>query len=154
MDFAQFGFVRAAAAAPRVHVADPAANAAALLEAYGELAAGGASLVVTPELGVTGYSCEDLFGAEGLLSAAREALAMIAGETGDTALVVGAPWRLPDGRLLNAGFVCAGGRVVGAVPKSALPNHEEYYEKRWFASGEGVAVAVDDDRLGRFVGTR
>ena len=150
MDYAQFGFVRAAAAAPRVHVADPAANAAGLLDTYRELVAAGASLVVTPELGVTGYSCEDLFGAEDLLAAAREALAQIAGETGDTALVVGAPWRLPDGRLLNAGFVCAGGRVVGAVPKSALPNHEEYYEKRWFASGEGVAVAVDDDRLGRF----
>ena len=150
MDYSKFGFVRAAAAAPRVRVADPASNAEALLDGYRELAAGGASLVVTPELGITGYSCEDLFGADDLLSAAREALARIAGETGDAALVVGAPWRLPDGRLLNAGFVCAGGRVVGAVPKSALPNHEEYYEKRWFASGEDVAVAVDDERLGRF----
>ena len=150
MDYSKFGFVRAAAAAPRVRVADPAANAEALLDVYRELAVRGASLVVTPELGITGYSCEDLFGAEYLLSASREALARIAGETGDAALVVGAPWRLPDGRLLNAGFVCAGGRVVGAVPKSALPNHEEYYEKRWFASGEDLAVAVDDERLGRF----
>ena len=150
MDYSKFGFVRAAAAAPRVRVADPASNAEALLDGYRELAARGASLVVTPELGITGYSCEDLFGADDLLSAAREALARIAGETGDAALVVGAPWRLPDGRLLNAGFVCAGGRVVGAVPKSALPNHEEYYEKRWFTSGEDVAVAVDDERLGRF----
>ena len=150
MDYAQFGFVRAAAAAPRVRVADPAANAAALLDAYRELSSRGASLVVTPELGVTGYSCEDLFGADDLLAATRAALAVIARETGDAAFVVGAPWRLDDGRLLNAGFVCAGGRVVGAVPKSALPNHEEYYEKRWFASGEDLAVAVDDDRLGRF----
>ncbi len=150
MEYSKFGFVRAAAAAPRVRVADPAANAEALLDAYRELAARGASLVVTPELGITGYSCEDLFGTEDLLSASQEALARIAGETGDTALVVGAPWRLPDGRLLNAGFVCASGRVVGAVPKSALPNHEEYYEKRWFASGEDVAVVVDDERLGRF----
>ena len=150
MDYSQFGFVRVGAAAPPVRVADPAANAEALLDVYRELAAGGASLVITPELGVTGYSCEDLFGAEDLIAASQAALARIAGETGDVALVVGAPWRLPDGRLLNAGFVCAGGRVVGAVPKSALPNHEEYYEKRWFASGEEVAVAVDDERLGRF----
>ena len=150
MDYAQFGFVRVAAAAPRVRVANPAANAAALLDTYRELAASGASLVVTPELGVTGYSCEDLFGAEDLLAASREAIAVVARETGDTALIVGAPWRLPDGRLLNAGFVCAGGRVVGAVPKSALPNHEEYYEKRWFASGRDVTVAVDDDLLGHF----
>ena len=150
MDYSQFGLVRAAVAAPRVRVADPAGNAAAILDTYRELVAAGASLVVTPELGVTGYTCEDLFGAEDLLAAAREALALIAGETGDAALVIGAPWRLPDGRLLNAGLVCAGGRVVGAVPKSALPNHEEFYEKRWFASGEGVAVAIDDDRLGRF----
>ena len=150
MDYSQFGFVRVGAAATRVRVADPAANAEALLDVYRELSAGGASLVITPELGVTGYSCEDLFGTEDLLAATQEALARIAGETGDAALVVGAPWRLPDGRLLNAGFVCAGGRVVGAVPKSALPNHEEYYEKRWFASGEEVAVAVDDERLGRF----
>ena len=150
MDYAQFGFVRAAAAAPRVCVANPAANAAALLDTYRELAASGASLVVTPELGVTGYSCEDLFGAEDLLAASREAIAMVARETGDAVFVVGAPWRLPDGRLLNAGFVCARGRVVGAVPKSALPNHEEYYEKRWFASGRDVTVEVDDDLLGHF----
>ena len=114
MDYAQFGFVRAAAAAPRVRVANPAANAAALLDTYRELAASGASLVVTPELGVTGYSCEDLFGAEDLLAASREAIAKVARETGDAVFVFGAPWRLPDGRLLNAGFVCAGGRVVGA----------------------------------------
>ena len=65
-------------------------------------------------------------------------------------LVVGAPWLLADGRLLNCAFVAARGRMVGAVPKSAPPNYGEFYEKRWFVSGADVAVTIDDDTFGAF----
>ena len=95
-----------------------------------------------PELSVTGYSCEDLFFTRPLLDATRAALATLVRATSGTqaVLVVGAPWLLADGRLLNCAFVAARGRLVGAVPKSAHPNYAEFYEKRWFVSGADIAV--------------
>ena len=150
MDYAQYGFVRIAAVAPPVEIANPDANAAAIISRYTELVNQSVSLVVTPELSVTGYTCEDLFTTDQLIDDARHALAQIAAQTTDVALIVGAPWRLTDGRLVNAAFVCAGGRVRGAVPKSAHPNYDEFYERRWFASGENVVMAIDDAALGQF----
>ncbi len=150
MDYTEHGFFRAAAVAPKVAVGNPRANAMALREACKAEAAAGASLVLTPELSVTGYTCEDLFTTDLLLEEARAALVEIARSSGEAALVVGAPWRLADGRLLNAAFVCLRGKVLGAVPKTANPNYEEFYELRWFASGTDVAVAVNDADLGRF----
>ena len=141
MDYARHGFVRAAAVAPPVEVGNPAANAAAILAAYEAAAGADATLVVTPELAVTGYTCEDLFTTDQLLDDARDAVATLAGATGDAALFVGAPWRLADGRLVNAAFACQGGRILGAVPKSANPNHEEFYERRWFVSGADIRAA-------------
>ena len=65
-------------------------------------------------------------------------------------LVVGAPWLLADGRLLNCAFVAASGRLLGAVPKSTQPNYGEFYDKRWFVSGAGVDVTIDDAMFGSF----
>ncbi|MCZ6887822.1 MAG: NAD(+) synthase [Gammaproteobacteria bacterium] len=150
MDYTQYGFVRLAAAAPPLQLANPAANGGIIVETYEALAGAGAAVVLFPELSITGYSCEDLFATDELKSAAVAALRQVAAATGNAALVVGAPWCLTDGRLLNCAFVCANGKVVGAVPKSAHPNYDEFYEKRWFASGEQVIAAVDDDTLGHF----
>ena len=142
-DYSDLGFVKVAVAAPPVVIADPAANAQAILDAYAD-APGDAAIVVQPELGITGYTCEDLFATADLRNAAYSALAEVARATDERVLVVGAPWWLPDGRILNCAFACCGGRVLGAVPKIAQPNYEEFYEKRWFASGVDVAVDVDD----------
>ena len=150
MDYTEHGFFRAAVVSPPVEVGNPRANARTLLAACETEARAGASLVLTPELSVTGYTCEDLFTTDLLLEETRAALVEIARSSGEAALVVGAPWRLADGRLLNAAFVCLRGRVLGAVPKTANPNYEEFYELRWFASGEDVAVTVHDEELGRF----
>ena len=147
-DYSDLGFVKVAAVAPPVAIADPAANAQAILDAYAG-APGDVAIVVQPELGITGYTCEDLFATADLRNAAHAALAKIAAATDERVLVVGAPWWLADGRVLNCAFVCRGGRILGAVPKISQPNYEEFYEKRWFASGAGVGVAVDDV-LGRF----
>ncbi len=147
-DFSDLGFVKVALAAPPVVIADPAANAQAILEAYAD--APDAAIVLQPELGITGYTCEDLFATTDLRSAAHSALAEVAEATEERVLVVGAPWWLRDGRILNCAFACRGGRVLGAVPKIAQPNYEEFYEKRWFASGAGIAIDVDDDALGCF----
>ena len=147
-DYSDLGFVKVAVAAPPVVIADPAANAQAILDAYAD-APGDAAIVVQPELGITGYTCEDLFATADLRNAAHSALAEVARATDERVLVIGGPWWLADGRILNCAFACRGGNVLGAVPKIAQPNYEEFYEKRWFASGVDVAVAVDD-ALGRF----
>ena len=148
MNYSDFGLVKIAAAAPPVSIADPAANAQAILQAYAA-APHDAAIVLLPELSVTGYSAEDLFFADHLRRATQVALRRIADATDERVLVVGAPWWLRDGRLLNCAFACRAGRILGAVPKIALANYEEFYEKRWFASGEGLAIDVDDE-LGRF----
>ena len=148
VDYSDFGLVKIAAAAPPVAIADPAANAQAILEAY-QAAPRDAAIVLLPELSLTGYSAEDLFFADHLRRATRKALRWLADATDERVLVVGAPWWLGDGRLLNCGFVCRAGRILGAVPKIAQANYEEFYEKRWFVSGEGLAINVNDP-LGSF----
>ena len=147
MDYARHGFFRAVAVAPVVEVGHPAANAEAILAAYEAASDVSAGVVVAPELAVTGYTCEDLFTTDQLLEDARRALTALAGATRDAMLFVGAPWRLTDGRLVNAAFACQGGRILGAVPKSANPNHEEFYERRWFVSGADIRST---ERCGEF----
>jgi NAD+ synthase (glutamine-hydrolysing) len=151
-DMTELGYLRAAAAAPAVALADPADNARRIATEFHQLATEGASVVLFPELSITGYSCEDLFFTRSLLDASRAALASLVRATSGTqaVLVVGAPWLLADGRLLNCAFVAARGRLLGAVPKSAQPNYGEFYEKRWFVSGADVAVTIDDDTYGAF----
>src|SRR5262249_10509540 len=129
-DMSEFGFVRMAACAPSIALADPRENAARIATEYHQLAAEGASVALFPELCVTGYTCEDLFLTQPLLEASRDALISLVTATSAThcVLVVGAPWQLADGRLLNCAFVAARGRLLGAVPKSALPNYAEFYE--------------------------
>ena len=148
MDFSDFGFLKIAAVAPPVAIADPGANARLIGQAY-HAASADSAIVLLPELAVTGYSCEDLFFNDDLRRATHVALAELAAASDDRVLVVGAPWWLEDGRILDCAFVCRGGRVVGAVPKIAQPNYEEFYEQRWFSSGLGVAIEVDDE-MGRF----
>ncbi len=135
------GFVRVAAATPVVHIADPAANAAEHLALIQEAGAAGADLVVFPELSLSAYAIDDLHMQKTLLDAVEAqlpALAQAAAEAG-VAAVVGAPIRHGD-RLLNCAVLLAGGEIVGAVPKTYLPNYREYYEKRWFAAGDDIGV--------------
>ena len=152
MNLADFGYLRIAACSPAVQLADPLRNADHIALSYQQLSRGGAALVLFPELCISGYTCEDLFHNDSLLHACRQALGNLAQATRgrQSALVVSAPWRLQDGRLLNCTFVCAGGRVVGAVPKSFQPNYAEFYDLRWFVSGAGLALDIEDTELGRF----
>ncbi|MDR2453694.1 MAG: hypothetical protein LBD51_03915, partial [Bifidobacteriaceae bacterium] len=133
---AEAGFVRVAACSLPVRLADPPANAHAIGQLASQAAAKGASLVVFPELCLTGYSLEDLFMQNALLDASDQALASLAAATAGwpAAIVVGAPIRAGH-RLYNCAAVLAAGRVLGAVPKSYLPNYREFYEHRQFASG-------------------
>ena len=128
------GYARVAAATPRVEVASPALNVAATLELARRAARDQAVLAVFPELGLSAYSNEDLFQQDALLDASLEALRTLVAASRDLspALAVGLP--LPaDDRLFNCAVLVHRGRILGAVPKSYLPNYREFYEKRQFA---------------------
>ena len=131
------GFLRTAVISPELRVADVAFNTQAILVALDRAAAQGCQVVVFPELCVTGYSCGDLFYQALLLQETRTALSTIAAATATLGLaaVVGLPLEL-GGRLFNCAAFLAEGRVLGVVPKSCLPNTNEYYEERWFTPAE------------------
>ena len=123
-----------AAAAPRVHIAAPEANAREMLALAVENA--DASVILFPELAITGYTCADLFGQTRLLETSRRWLNWLAKKAWDKGvkglLAVGAP--VPaDNQLFNCLVLLHGGAPVAVVPKSCLPNYGEFYEKRWFA---------------------
>jgi NAD+ synthase (glutamine-hydrolysing) len=130
------GFARVAACTVPVTVADPAANAAAILAEARACHDDGVSVAVFPELSVSGYTLDDLHLQDTLLEAVHDALEQIVEASADLRplLVVGAPLEV-DGRVHNCAVVVQGGQVLGVAPKSYLPNYREFYEKRWFAAG-------------------
>jgi len=143
------GFARVAVAVPRIRVADPAFNAAATIELLREASADGAVLVAFPELGLAAYTCDDLFHQRALLDACEAALQDVADATEalSTVAIVGLPLRVDD-RLFNCAAVCAGGRVLGIVPKTYLPNYGEFYEARQFQPADtalSTHVRIGDD---------
>jgi len=133
------GFVRVATAVPKVKLADPAANAASVLALVREADAAGVAVLVLPELGLTGYTVDDLLQQDALLDAVEAAIATLAeaSKALSPLFVVGAPLR-DNGRLYNTAVAIQGGRVRGVIPKSFLPNYREFYERRWFTPGAGV----------------
>ena len=145
VDFAELGFLRAAGVAPKVRIADPLANAREVVGHLEALREADVSVALFPELGLTGYTAEDLFFDASLLKGSVEALALIVEAKVPIVAVVGLPWRSPDGRLFNCAAVVGGGQIAGLVPKTALPNHGEFYERRWFASGRGVDLEVESE---------
>ena len=134
------GFVRAAVAVPRVRIADPAFNVAQTLELARAADAQGASLVLFPELGLSAYAIDDLLQQEALLAGVEQALSDLveASRTLHPLIVVGAPLR-HRGRLYNCAVAIRRGQALAATPKVYLPNYREFYEKRHFSSGAGVA---------------
>lgn len=136
------GFARVAVGVPVCRVADPAFNAAGTIALAREAASQGAALVAFPELGLSAYTCDDLFHQRALLDACEAALAEIvaASRTIATTLVVGLPLRV-EHQLFNCAAVVAGGQVLGVVPKSYLPNYWEFYEARQFSAADSAAVS-------------
>ena len=136
MPSAPFGFLRVAAAAPRLRVADPAFNAAEILAVVSQAASRGVQVLVLPELALTGYSAGDLFfSLETLVAGAERALAGLIEATAASRMVItlGLPVAV-DSQLFNAAAVVQSGRLLGVVPKSFLPGYKEYYEERWFSA--------------------
>src|SRR6266480_3581231 len=131
------GFVRVAVATPRVRIGDPRYNADATLELMLQAARDKAVLAVFPELGLSAYTCDDLFHQRTLIDAAENALAQLLARTRKLPLaaLVGLPVAV-DGRLYNCAALVCRGRLVGVVPKTYLPNYREFYEARQFTPGE------------------
>ncbi len=161
MKTAPNGFLRVAAACPPVRVADPEHNAEVTLQVAAEAADRGAQVLLLPELGLTGYTCGDLFfSLETLVAGAERALERVLRGTAGRAMVVvvGLPV-VQSGRLFNAAAVLQAGQLLGVVPKTFLPGYDEYYEERWFSSARdlltdhvslcGRAVPIGTDLLFR-----
>ncbi|MEP9375231.1 NAD(+) synthase [Aquabacter sp. CN5-332] len=132
-------FIRVAACVPRARVADPDFAAEETLRVAEEGHKAGTAVMLFPELGLSSYAIDDLLFQDALLDAVETAIARIveASRRLYPVLVVGAPLRR-EGRLYNAGVVIHDGAILGAVPKSYLPNYREFYERRHFTSGLGV----------------
>ena len=128
------GFIRVAVGIPEVQVADPPFNAARTIELMQRAAAERAILALFPELGLSAYSCEDLFHQQTLLDASVEALRTVlkASEELPLITVVGIPLQVQH-LLFNCGVVLYRGRILGVVPKTFPPNYREFYELRQFA---------------------
>ena len=133
------GYVRIGAAVPLVRIGDPAVNAERTLALARRAAEADAALVVFPELGLAAYTSEDLFGQDVLIEAVLAAVDQIVTGSAElpSVLVVGAPLRAEQG-LFNAAVVIHRGRVLGAIPKSYLPEYREYYEKRQFRAARDL----------------
>ncbi|MCW2773942.1 MAG: synthetase [Nocardioides sp.] len=133
------GFARVAACTVPVRVADPVANARAVLEQARACSDEGVAVAIFPELCLSGYAIDDLFLQDTLLDAVLDAVATVVEASLDLApvLVVGAPL-VHGNRVLNAAVVIHRGRILGVAPKSYLPTYREFYERRWFAPGDDV----------------
>ena len=142
------GFFRVAAATPKVKVADPVYNREQICRMIEEGAANGAGLMVFPELCLTAYTCGDLFLQDSLIRSAREELENIVSFTKDKQILVavGLPWE-HCGKLYNAAAVICGGRLLAVIPKTNLPNYNEFYEQRHFTAGmtEPMVTGWKDD---------
>ena len=130
-----YGFIKACAVSPALRVADCPYNAQETIEAMQQAAEDGCQLTVFPELGLTGYTCGDLFLQQPLLDAAEAALREIlkASEALQLVALVGLPVTV-DAKLYNCAAVICQGALLGLVPKSHIPNYGEFYEKRHYCA--------------------
>ncbi|WP_165190995.1 NAD(+) synthase [Caulobacter soli] len=133
------GMTRVAACVPRVRLADPATNAQRVIHMAREAETAGVAVAVFPELNLSGYAIDDLFQQDALLAAVETAIGVLVEASVGfcTTIVVGAPLR-DGGRLYNTAVTIGRGRILGVTPKTYLPNYREFYERRWFSSGQGV----------------
>jgi len=135
----EHGFITVASAIPQVRVADCRYNAKQMETMIAQAEGKGVEVIVFPELSLTGYSCQDLFRGQMLIDEAEVALMHLLDFTRklDIIVIAGIPVAA-NGILLNCAAVIQGGELLGIVPKTYLPNYNEFYEKRWFASSQDL----------------
>ncbi|MDD6729218.1 MAG: NAD(+) synthase [Eubacteriales bacterium] len=139
-----YGMFRTAAASLKLKVADPDYNKKEIIKAIDRALEENVRLLVTPELSVTGYTCADLFFTKALQESAEKALGDIVRYTDEKniAVIVGMPVPFYNS-IYNCAVVISGGEICGIVPKIHIANYNEFYEKRWFASGSQFKSCQD-----------
>lgn len=151
-----YGFFRVAAASLKLRVADPDYNKEEIKNAIDRAVSEEVRLLVTPELSVTGYTCADLFFTKALKKSADSALEDIVNYTKNKniVIIVGMPIAFYNS-LYNCAVVILNGEILGIVPKTHIANYNEFYEKRWFASGSKFAqdqwLAKYDTAIGNMI---
>lgn len=138
-----YGFLKVATAIPSVQVADCDFNEKRIESLVIQAEGKGAAIICLPELSITGYTCADLFAQQLLLDSVEVSLFKLLDFTRSLKIIaiVGAPVQY-QGMLLNAAIVIQGGKILGIVPKTFLPNYKEFYEQRWFASAASVTAST------------
>ena len=138
----EYGFVRVGAIVNKLVLASPVDNAKEIVKMIKKADKEGVSIVTTPELALTGYTCGDLFLQDELLDETEKALSIIIESTKDLDIIsiIGMPLRC-NNQLLNTAVVIEKGNIIGIVPKSYIPNYSEFYEKRWFTSSFDLRVS-------------
>lgn len=135
-----YGFFRVASVSTPVTVADPMANAHNIIETFATLAQHDVDMAVYPEMSVPAYTCGDLFHNRLLLDGVAEAVDIIKQSSVDapgTLIIVGAPYEY-NNSLYNCSIAICNGEIVAIVPKSYIPNYNEFYEKRWFSPADAT----------------
>lgn len=135
-----YDFVRVAAAVPKVSVGDVGFNTEEIIKKAAEARSAGCDITLFPELSLTGYTCGDLFFQSRLIEEVRLSLRRLCKEALSGITVVGAPLVI-NGQLYNTAVVICAGKILGIVPKTFLPNYNEFYEKRWFSSSSELNVS-------------
>lgn len=131
----EYGYVRCAAASLKMEVANPRWNEQEMEHIIAEAVSNGVAILVLPECAMTGYTCADLFFQKTLLEETEHQIAKLKKflEGKEIIVAVGAPIQI-ENKLYNMGIVLQNGHILGIVPKTYLPNYNEFYEQRWFAS--------------------
>ena len=153
-----YGFIRISASSLKLKVADVSFNVSMIKEAIDKALEMGVKLLVTPELSVTGYTCADLFFTDVIIKKSEKAVSIIADyiKEKDIVVVLGAPVAFYN-QIYNCAVVLDNSGVKGIVPKKHLANYNEFYEKRWFASGfdfefaQPISFAGFDTQIGDMI---
>ena len=134
-----YSMIRVACASPKMKVANPSYNKEEIKVVIDEAVEKGVKILVLPELSVTGYTCADLFFSSALQAEAEKALTQITKHTEGKGIcvIIGAAIAYRSS-LYNCAVIIADGKIIGAVPKQYIANYNEFYEKRWFASGKDM----------------
>ncbi|WP_315330110.1 NAD(+) synthase [Segatella oulorum] len=135
----EYGFIKVGTAIPAVHVGDVQYNTEQIEALLTQAEEAGIEIIVFPELSLTGYTCQDLFRQRSLLETIDAAVTHLLQSTlqKDVIAIVGAPLEVGN-LLLNCAIVVQQGKLLGIVPKTYLPNYNEFYEKRWFTSAQSL----------------
>lgn len=147
----ELGFIRVGAIVNKLALANPLKNADVIIKEIKKAERLGVSIVTTPELSFTGYTCGDLFLQEQLLDDSIKALEQVLNETKDIDIIsiLGMPLR-HDNQLFNCAVVITKGKILGVIPKTYIPNYQEFYEARWFSSSKEL-ITEEIEILGQLV---